>query len=125
MPSTANGSRCRASTSAFILLVYESRALDVVELWERFFQIAVPFDGNAALLGTETARRAFTVPAVQTLDNVESREDGPEGRERLTVEQLRVLRQVDEELRRPGIRSGRRKRQRASLVRLLPRVVGN
>src|SRR5260370_4597022 len=109
----------------FEFSVYESRPLDVVELREGFFQVRIAFRGDAALLGAEAARRAFAVAAVQTVDDLEAGHEGAERCETLPIELLLVFRQIDEELRRPRVRTGRRNRHRPPPVPLFPRTVGD
>src|SRR5688572_25316305 len=96
-------------------------SLDEVESREVLVEVHVALALQALLVGTLAARRAVAVAAVEAVDDLHAGSHFTERREATLVE-VRVVAIVDEDLRRPGIRSAGGERDEAAPVALLHRI---
>src|SRR6185503_12155379 len=89
---------------------------DVVEPRKLLQQPRVPALEVRILLARADAARAFAILRVGVVDELESRENLAERRERLLVVRRRVVPEVEEDLGRPAVRYRERERHSAAHV---------
>src|SRR5207248_1874466 len=103
-------------------LLRDRGGLDVVQFWEAFVQVYIAFAVDPPLRRTAPVRRPLAVAVVELIHDLHPFRDLAERRESHLV-QVRVVPIIDEELRRPRVRTAGGERDESALVALLHRIV--